>query len=362
MLTTSAGTGRAPLGQKTTNLRTGTVRRVSGGKSGIDPGFTVQKSIARSKSSANSLRHEAALRRRSLRLSVLADATNKAHEDAAPEELEPEHAPPPGIDPPYESDVCPDDLNLTGLAPANLLRGYYNHFYDPVDGDGVRVSDKRLKLSVKQAAEESDKAVEKTFRDMDWDVPESQITRTREQQQAASVARLSKPINGRPTSLATKATSKPPVLSNGQPLGRNPTTSDDVTLPKQIPLSLVDQKSKSNAPKSTNDSRLASSQSARLVRGNTAGIGSENARLVLGANRGRVISSSSTTSGPQPSSPASVSGKAKSSAINGTCATNQPTETQQTVDVEVDQVKTKLMDTTFALPNEEDEFELQLDD
>lgn len=101
----------------------------------------------------------------------------KADKEEAPEEEEPEYAPPAPKPLPYQSDCLPEGgLTLDGLKSENLLKGFYSHFHNPVDDNGISRKDKEFDDEMKAAME---RAVELNERDadaLDWtvsDVPET---------------------------------------------------------------------------------------------------------------------------------------------------------------------------------------------
>ncbi|KXJ93167.1 hypothetical protein Micbo1qcDRAFT_232769 [Microdochium bolleyi] len=84
-------------------------------------------------------------------------------------EEEPEYCPPKPVDLPYESDVFPDGvLTFDALKPENMFKGYYQHYFNPIDEDGVSLSDKRLAESTKRALEEGDRRIKEDMDSFEW--------------------------------------------------------------------------------------------------------------------------------------------------------------------------------------------------
>jgi hypothetical protein len=82
-----------------------------------------------------------------------------------------EFAPPKAKDLPYESDVFPDGtLTFEGLKQENLLKGYYNHFYNPLGQDGKRLLDRQHEESVAKALKQHDEDILRDIEGMDWSV------------------------------------------------------------------------------------------------------------------------------------------------------------------------------------------------
>jgi hypothetical protein len=89
------------------------------------------------------------------------------------EENEPEYAPPRPVELPYESDLVPrGGLTFEGLKQENMFQGFYEHFYDPVDQNGVSRAERRFKNEMRNVM---DKAMERNQRDLegfDWGIPD----------------------------------------------------------------------------------------------------------------------------------------------------------------------------------------------
>lgn len=96
---------------------------------------------------------------------------------------EPEYAPPAPTALPYESDVLPQGgLTFNALKKDNILKGYYEHFYNPVDEDGTSRLDKAFNNEMKAAMDKAVEQNEREFESLDWsvvDVPETKIPSNR---------------------------------------------------------------------------------------------------------------------------------------------------------------------------------------
>ena len=76
------------------------------------------------------------------KLRVQPDITSAPNADGV---SEPEYAPPPPVPLPYESDVLPKGgLTFHGLESQNLFKGFYHHFHNPVDENGVSRMEKKF--------------------------------------------------------------------------------------------------------------------------------------------------------------------------------------------------------------------------
>ncbi|PTB35513.1 uncharacterized protein TrAFT101_009057 [Trichoderma asperellum] len=153
LLTPTGPRIRAPLGNKTTNAKAkndeGHEIGGKGAAKGIEKSQTKNATIQKRRQKQRQRQAEPAPKR-------LLFPARDGHD---PDQDEPEYAPPNPQPLPYQSDVFPNsNLSLKGLNKENLLKGYYEHFYNPVDDDGVSRMEKQLDKEVKTALE---KAIER---------------------------------------------------------------------------------------------------------------------------------------------------------------------------------------------------------
>ncbi|KPM41635.1 hypothetical protein AK830_g4918 [Neonectria ditissima] len=156
---------RAPLGNKTTNAK------AKGGQAGGVKGMVNELEKTQLKPTGHKPKQ----------ISVdIAPIEFKVRSEqlAIDDEEEPEYAPPTQKDLPYESDVFPQDLlTLEGLKSENLLKGYYQHFYNPVDDDGVSRQDREFEKTMKKVLTKAEERNQRDMDALDWniaDVPETQ--------------------------------------------------------------------------------------------------------------------------------------------------------------------------------------------
>lgn len=97
------------------------------------------------------------------------------------EEEDVEYAPPRTKDIPYESDIIPAGaMTFEGLKPENILKGYYDHYFNPVDGNGVPIREREMELRRQRDFKRLDERVLKDMDEFDWsigDVPETKSMR-----------------------------------------------------------------------------------------------------------------------------------------------------------------------------------------
>lgn len=203
---------------------------------------------------------------------------------------EPEYAPPRPVDLPYESDLLPPGgLSMEGLKKENLFRGYYQHFINPVDENGVSRQDKKFNDEMKAVMDNAIERNERDLAELDWniaDVPEaSRLLKKKPDPPEVAEAKMARKVRGtapqkQPSTIRSrKAASALSISSDSQkkPLAR-PTPGP---APTRRPLSSIIPRH--NASKSVQ--HVTKTPSA----GNgTAVVAS---RTTLGYNRGKSASS-----------------------------------------------------------------------
>ena len=266
---------RAPLGAKTTNAKART-GQTGGVKSMV-------KDIEKTQ-----LKQPTALKpkpKSSLQIEVKND-----QKEALDNGEEPEYAPPRPADLPYESDILPPGgLSMEGLKKENLFRGFYEHFINPIDQNGVSRQEKQFNDEMKAVM---DKAMERNARDLeelDWniaDMPETskllkqnpdlpEVTEAKTIRRARGTAPQMQPSTVRSRKAAV-ALSIPPGTQKKQATRATPTAA-----PAKKPLSSILQGQRASRPAS----RAAKTASARNGTGEVA------SRTTLGYNKGKSASS-----------------------------------------------------------------------
>ncbi|RFU73457.1 hypothetical protein TARUN_8794 [Trichoderma arundinaceum] len=208
-LTTPTGSRmRAPLGNKTTNAKARNLQvQGIGGKDAV-------KGIEKSE-----IKNTTAQKRKQIQRQRQAELAPKnlifqLRDGQDPDQDEPEYAPPNPQPLPYQSDVFPrSGLTFKGLSKENLLKGYYEHFYNPVDGNGMSRVEKQLKEEMKSTIEEAIKRNDRDTEEFTWnnaDVPdELEISERMNRQRKKPVVTAEKPIQDpslRPPALSTRTT------------------------------------------------------------------------------------------------------------------------------------------------------------
>ncbi|AEO56477.1 hypothetical protein MYCTH_2301485 [Thermothelomyces thermophilus ATCC 42464] len=157
-------TGRAPLGNKTTNAKARATHQTPGTKAvARDLEKNASKPIAIVKPNPSAPQAE------SSKLAVHTDKDPLKEEDI-------EYAPPKPKDLPYESDVFPDGvLTFEGLKPENLFKGYYQYYFNRVDDEGKTAVERDMEERQKRSFERGEEQIRRDMDEFIWnvgDIPE----------------------------------------------------------------------------------------------------------------------------------------------------------------------------------------------
>lgn len=150
---------RAPLGNKTTNAKART-GQVGGTKNFVKDFEKTQVKPTTTQKPKHKSAEVAPI-----------DYKVEVKQKGYDEEEEPEYAPPRPKDLPYESDVLPRGfLTFEGLKNENLLKGYYQHFYNPVDDQGVTRQEREFEETMKRVVERAEKRNKEDLESLTWNV------------------------------------------------------------------------------------------------------------------------------------------------------------------------------------------------
>ncbi|GJC82170.1 hypothetical protein ColLi_05008 [Colletotrichum liriopes] len=287
LVTPSETRARAPLGNKTTNAKARSTQN-AGGKD-LEKTQTKPTTTKKLKQRSPSIGP--------LKLEVRNDQSGPA------EEPDVEYAPPPSKELPYESDVFPDGvLTFEGLKPENMFKGYYNHFYNPMGEDGVRLQDRKHKEKLKKALKESDERILRDIREMDWsvsDVPETAVFARRKGPVPAPNPAVTRRAAGgapkHPPTITSRRAASALSMSTGSTIRQKKTVEQKPTVRR--PLSAL-------LPRTRPTKTVAASKSTAAQ----SAVGEAASRNTLGYTKGR--SASSVVSGRAPASAAARSASA----------------------------------------------------
>ncbi|KAK4679661.1 hypothetical protein QC764_206120 [Podospora pseudoanserina] len=158
-------TGRAPLGNKTTNGKARATQNTQGGKG------TALKTPGQRPTTAQRPK-QAAPQTGPAKVEVRADVQPPIKADD-----EVEYCPPKPRDLPYESDVLPDGvLTFQGLKPENLFNDYYRYYFNRVDGQGKSALEREMEERQQRKFARGDEQIRLDMEGFDWsvgDAPES---------------------------------------------------------------------------------------------------------------------------------------------------------------------------------------------
>ncbi|KAI5461081.1 hypothetical protein BGZ63DRAFT_424009 [Mariannaea sp. PMI_226] len=271
-MVTPMGTTRAPLGNKTTNAKARTGQ--TGGAKG--KGKEMEKSELK----------PTAHRPKQPSLELAPPEFKVKSEQKGNDEDEPEYAPPKPKDLPYESDCFPKDLlTFEGLKSENLLKGYYQHFYNPVDEEGVSRQDREFEMTMRKVMTRAEERNQLDMNELDWNIAD--IPETVDRPHKSSLKKKD-PLMPPPGRLVKKIPSTQPstissrraasALSMASDTSRGSDAVDSIRIPKtRKPLSTVLQGKKPVAAGKNSAADSATGEAA--------------SRTTIGYNRGRTTSS-----------------------------------------------------------------------
>ncbi|KAI0503303.1 hypothetical protein F5B22DRAFT_557660 [Xylaria bambusicola] len=150
---------RAVLGDKTTNAKAKGMQTVNV-KSAVNE---IEKSQVRLQNTVRQRQREPQAETR--KLQVHAEEPDIFSDD------EVEYCPPRPKDLPYESDVFPDGvLTFDALKPENMMKGYYRYYFNPVDENGISKRDRELAQETKKAIREGEMKIKADLETFDWSI------------------------------------------------------------------------------------------------------------------------------------------------------------------------------------------------
>ncbi|KAK3327498.1 hypothetical protein B0T19DRAFT_164588 [Cercophora scortea] len=173
-------TARAVLGNKTTNAKARTGQQTIQGVKQIVRDF--EKTTTKPAASVRPKQGPPQVE--SSKLEVHTDRNPLAEEEDT------EYAPPRPKEQPYESDVFPDGvLTFEGLKPENMFKGYYQHYFNHVDDNGMSLKERQMEEQRQRDFELGDLQIRQDMDEFDWsigDVPDSKdLFKTKKEEDAA---------------------------------------------------------------------------------------------------------------------------------------------------------------------------------
>ncbi|KAI4599931.1 hypothetical protein KJ359_001667 [Pestalotiopsis sp. 9143b] len=215
---------------------------------------------------------------------------------------EPEYCPPRPKDLPYESNVFPEGvLTFEALKPENRLKGFYQHYFDPIDENGVGRSSKEQAEKTRKAFEDGDKKILEDIQNFEWTSIQGEIDSAKKVKPSVPSANPAK----------AKGTQVRPPLR--KPLGsvtsknaaRVLTNMDDTTksMQRRMSKSAAGPATRKKAPSFAiprfTATRPSASQPTAARRTPMANI-EANSRTTLGYNKGRAAASALASATAKP--------------------------------------------------------------
>lgn len=93
-------------------------------------------------------------------------------------------------------------MTFEGLKPENILRGYYDYYFNPVDENGVPIREREMEEQRQKDFKKLDEQVKKDMDEFDWSVGDVPETRTLKAKKSATAA-------SEPAEATLKAAKKP---------------------------------------------------------------------------------------------------------------------------------------------------------
>lgn len=270
---------RAPLGNKTTNAKART-----GQTAGVkDMVREIEKT--QNKQTGGQKTRQKPSEFQPIKLNIQHDNIDNTNDDGVPE---PEYAPPRPTPLPYESDLLPSGgLTFNGLQKGNLLRGYYQHFHNPVDENGVSRMEKKFNQEMETVLRKAEQRNAQEIDQINWsleDIMENQLSDAVINNKARQSAHSS--LQQAESTLSQK---QPPTISSRRAASALAVHSDrqNRSVPRHVSSSATTRRPLSSIISGTKPARPVVTKPG--LAGNATGEAAS--RTTLGYNKGRSASS-----------------------------------------------------------------------
>ena len=124
------------------------------------------------------------------------------------EEEDIEYAPPRPQEIRYQSDVLPEGaMTFESLKPENMLRGYHDFYFNPVDENGVTLKEREMEEKRQRDLKRLDEQVRKDMDDFDWsvgDVPASKHLKKKDALMADPTTKSTRPVSKNPSTITSR--------------------------------------------------------------------------------------------------------------------------------------------------------------
>ncbi|KAF5671529.1 hypothetical protein FHETE_4099 [Fusarium heterosporum] len=274
MVTPMGTRNRAPLGNKTTNAKA-----KNGQLAGVK---NIVKDIEQTQLKPTAQKPK----QRPVDLGPLEIRLKEEQKTVEQQEEEPEYAPPKPKDLPYESDCFPKDmLTFEGLKKDNILKGYYQHFYNPVDDDGVSRHEREFAETMRKVAVKAEERNKQETAALTFNIDD--LSDSDEQTKPASKTAIENPAGDRMKGIRAR---QPSSLSSRRAASALSVHSDASS---NSQASVVARTTKLRKPlASLYQGRKPAARSTLPAKVHAEGaIGQAASRTTIGYNRGRTASS-----------------------------------------------------------------------
>ncbi|RDA89927.1 hypothetical protein CP533_3294 [Ophiocordyceps camponoti-saundersi (nom. inval.)] len=275
MVTPMARNVRAPLGNKTTNAKAKTDR-----SAGVkDMVKEIERAQAKHTTVQKPKPKTLELAPAKKQLAIHFDQSRDSEEDE-----EPEYAPPPPKPLPYQSDVLPEGgLTFESLKGKKFLKGFYEHFHNPLGDAGVSREEKRLCEEMQALLKAAKERNEREAATLNWNIedlietaPSSRDNPAADSETVPEQHKLAKKSRSQLATMSSKQAALALAVSSGG--GRDANAGAPLrSAPTRKPLS----------------SLLLGSKTGKQVamRQATESAGETASRTTIGYNKGRTASS-----------------------------------------------------------------------
>lgn len=276
-------TGRAVLGDKTTNAKAKNTQTING--KNATAAHEVERTQARP-----SRPRTLAPKAESSKLQILLDSS-----DPLSEVPDTTNAHPPAALP-YVSDVFPNGvLKFDSIRPENWMKGYHDYYHNRRDDNGMTRLDREVKAAQEKRFREADARIMKDLEEMEWNLgfdspqkkaaPVAVLPESADKQNVRAGAKTASTLNSR---RAASALSMAPSKLSSSAVQRKPLASKQITPipsgPSQLPSFMQPTRAKQS-------STTLASRPRAIPPVSTTNTGVAASRSTLGYNKGRSASS-----------------------------------------------------------------------
>ncbi|PNY18313.1 Uncharacterized protein TCAP_07573 [Tolypocladium capitatum] len=268
---------RAPLGNKTTNAKAR-----PGQSAGVKD---IVKEIEKTQAKLTIVQKP---KPKPVDLAPIKFAIKPDKGEPSDDEDEPEYAPPQPAPLPYESDVLPaGGLTFEGLKKENFLKGFYEHFHNPVDENGVSREEKKFDEEMQAVLKKADERNERDTAELGWNIDDVAETATAIRRKPES-HRATEPAPGK--TLKRVTAKNPPTISSRRAASALAIQSDNQKA-TAIKPTLINKPARRPLAALIPGNRLANPATMAPATSASNSAGEAASRTTIGYNKGRTASS-----------------------------------------------------------------------